>query len=191
MAAFKTWKILEKFSNYLIKTPHGIVFSSNVFSDIFEIAFYIWTGTILLKKSAWKKIGLFRTDIFGHEDTDMWICFVRSCSIGYVDEPLAFYKQFRSNLTIKNPIRYAQDRLNFLNQILKEYQYSAKLNRMIKKRISWVYYDLAIYYQRQDGFALSILNFFKSIYNYPYNTYVYQSMLISIIPNRLKQLLKR
>jgi glycosyltransferase involved in cell wall biosynthesis len=188
--AFREWSLWDNRHIEWRETPYGRILSSGQYKRIFELAFYIWTGTVLYRKSALEKVGPFKIKMFGHEDTDMWLRFLKKCRVGYIDAPLAYYKQYRSNLTVRNPLKYAQDRLLFLCPLLNE-ERDNEIRLIIKNRLAWVYYDLATYYKEKGQLKESWLNYFKSIYFAPYNTYVYKTLAASILPEKLRRLLRK
>lgn len=52
----------------------------------------LWTGTILMKRSALLEIGVFDTELHGCEDFDLWLRFAKKYStIGFVVTPIANY----------------------------------------------------------------------------------------------------
>ena len=67
----------ERFADYLTAYSNGL---------------YTWTGTLIVKREVFDKLGLFRTDYPSGQDTDMWfrIAFDRP-QVGYVNQPLAVY----------------------------------------------------------------------------------------------------
>ena len=182
---------LDKLSKRVVLTPGGVIFTNCSAKDIFEISFNAGTGTVLVRKAVFERAGLFRTDIAGHEDNDMWLRVLRQCKAGYIDEPLAYYNRFRSNLTLSRPLKYSQDRLNYLRPLLRENLGDWGVRRTIKKRLSWVYYDLASYYYTHDQKTLSRKNCLRSICSDPRNQLAYKFLLLSLIPKKLRVRLKK
>jgi glycosyltransferase involved in cell wall biosynthesis len=54
--------------------------------------------TVILRSSAVKAVGGFDEDLI-YEDDDMWLRIAQKFPIGYLDEPLAFYRRHDSNIS--------------------------------------------------------------------------------------------
>lgn len=189
--ALEKENFLKKFSKVISKHPQGMLFTPNTFSEIFEVPFFIWTGTVMVKRLMFEKVGLFRTDLAGHEDTDMWLRLAKEGGIGYVDLPLSYYKQFRSSLTVKQPLKYAQDRINFLFPLLKQNISDKNVSYIVRKRLAWVYYDLGCYLNSENKKKEARQSFVRSILYNPLETITYKSLLFSFVPKSIRGRIKQ
>jgi glycosyltransferase involved in cell wall biosynthesis len=182
VALLRQQRFLERFASIAVETPNGTVLSSASFDDVFEIPFFVTTNTVVVRKRAFEKTGVFRTDILGHEDTDMWLRLARNSPIGYIDAPLAYYKRFRGNLTIKNPLRYGEDRIRFLELLRKENPGLKKAGAIISRRLGWVHYDIACHFSREKQLSRARRYFLKSILNDPRSQLSYRALALSFVP---------
>jgi glycosyltransferase involved in cell wall biosynthesis len=55
------------------------------------------TSSVLVRRAAFEQCGEFNTALFGSGDWEMWLRIARRWEVGYVDEPLAFYRVHGSN----------------------------------------------------------------------------------------------
>ena len=182
------YDVLKNISAEKIQQEDGISLKCDSYYQRFEIAFAIWTGTVLVKKELFEKIGVFRTDIDTSEDVDLWLRLAKNSNAGFIAQPLAYYNRHQSNLTKADPYSYAQKRLSFCKILLKEYKTEKELRRMVLKRLSWIYYDLGSYYQSERKIFRSKINLIKSIYYNPLNKISYKMFLFTLLPGFLKKL---
>ena len=180
-------EFLKKFAAVARKAGDEVVFESNDFGELFEIPFYVHTNTVLARRKAFDRIGLFRTDIAAHEDTDMWLRLAESGSIGYVDAPLSYYNRFRGNLTVRNPLRYASDRARFLGSLRQRHGSLKRARSVVAERLGWVHYDVGIYHYRNGQMTEARTHFLKSIRSNPLSLIAYRAFLFSLIPALLRK----
>jgi len=73
----------------------GLLGGKEYFTSYFEgflSGFYAWTGTILVRRQALIKAGLFRAGQLRAQDTDMWFRIAYKWpTIGFISQPLAIY----------------------------------------------------------------------------------------------------
>jgi glycosyltransferase involved in cell wall biosynthesis len=187
VALLRQQRFLEKFAAIAMATSNGTVFSSASFDDVFEIPFFVTTNTVVVRRRAFEKAGVFRTDILGHEDTDMWLRLAKNSPIGYIDAPLAYYKRFRGNLTMRNPLRYGEDRIRFLELLRKENAGLEKARAIISQRLGWVHYDIACHFSRQKQLLRARQYFVKSILSDPRSRLSYRALASSFVPASWKK----
>ncbi|HIK58844.1 MAG: glycosyltransferase family 2 protein [Verrucomicrobiales bacterium] len=188
--SLKSKGFLTQFSRFSDQEKKGIIFKDYSLEDIIELPFHMWTGTVLVKKTTITGVGSFRNDINVGEDTDMWLRLVKKSRIGFVDKPCAYYRRFRGRLTSGNPLDYAQARLVFFSQLLKDNKSNKCVCNVIRKKIAIVYYDLASYFhENQSGFQAK-KNLLKCIYNNPWDRLPYEFLVSSMLPERLRKVLK-
>jgi glycosyltransferase involved in cell wall biosynthesis len=71
----------------------------------------IHTSTITLRRSFLStQAGPFREDLVIAEDTDLWFRLARAARLGFIDEPLSYYRMHGGGIT-RNKLRLAQDGL--------------------------------------------------------------------------------
>jgi glycosyltransferase involved in cell wall biosynthesis len=190
--AFKDKDFVLKFRKTAHFSPVGVIFSSNSFKDICVIPFYVQTATVITKRTLYESVGLFRTDTYACEDRDMWLRLGKhEKKIGYINLPLAYYKRYRSSFNAGSALKYAESRFNFFNSLLEENKEYGTMCRAVRRRMSWVYYDLAYYYYKERMKNQATQNIMKSIYYNPWNRVAYIFLLSSLIDPKIRKLLKR
>jgi len=179
----------EKYGSLCREYVHGVVFEGSP-SEIFEIPFDFWTGTVLIARNLMERVGLFRTDISIGEDRDMWIRMSMGVGrIGYVGSPVACYNRSRSGLTGGDPVRYAMARRDLNYYFLEKYGRSSQrrnVKKVIFESLSWVYFDMGKHYRKSGMTGRAIGNFLRSIYYSPKNQLPYREIASSILPRGLR-----
>lgn len=113
---------LEKFAEAVISsTPPEYVFDARYVSLAFKHNPSIKTPTVMVRRETFDKVGLFDCSLRAAEDVDMWLRIARRMPIGFIDEPLTYWNNFRSSLT-SDAERFFNDTLVFYK---KEYQAEA------------------------------------------------------------------
>jgi glycosyltransferase involved in cell wall biosynthesis len=184
----------EKYKSLCREYVHGVVFEGSP-SEIFEIPFDFWTGTVLVARNLMERVGPFRTDISIGEDRDMWIRMSMDAGkIGYIRSPVACYNRSRSGLTGGDPVRYAIARRDLNYYFLEKYGRSSQrrnVEKVIYESLSWVYFDLGKHYRKSGMKGSAIGNFLKSIYFSPKNDLPYKEIVSSILPRVLRDQFKK
>ncbi|MDP9201090.1 MAG: glycosyltransferase [Gemmatimonadota bacterium] len=187
VAVLKKERFLEKFAGLASNTSNGRLFSSASFDDVFDIPFFAHANTVLVRRATLDKVGLFRTDIVTGEDTDMWLRLAKNGVIGYVDAPLAYYKRFRGTLTTKDPLKYGEDRLRFLDVLQKEHASFSNASSVISRRLGLVHYDLGCHYYGEKKILQAQRYFLKSILSNPRSLLPYKALVFSFVPSRWRR----
>ena len=184
----------EKYRSLCRAYVHGEVFEGSP-SEIFEIPFDFWTGTVLIARDLMERVGPFRTDISIGEDRDMWIRMSMIAGrIGYIGSPVACYNRSRSGLTGGDPVRYAIARRDLNYYFLEKYGGSIQkknIQKALYESLSWIYFDLGQHYRKSGMKTRGIWNFLKSIYFSPKNDLPYKEIASSILPRGLRDQFKR
>jgi len=163
--------------------------------DIFEIPFDFWTGAVLAGRKLLERAGAFRTDIRIGEDRDMWIRLALNAGrVGYVAAPVAKYNRTERGLTGQDSVRYSEARRDLNRRFLEQYSAAIgkrKVRKVIQEKLSWIHFDLGIYYRGNGKFAHAAGNFLKSIYYHPGNELPYKEIANMVLPARVRTLVKR
>lgn len=181
---------IRKMTKFIHETSEGLLFNGP-FQDIFRILFLVHTGTVLVRKKVFEKAGYFRSDIFIGEDRDMWLRIAEHFEIGFINTPLAYYKRYRSFLTVRDPISYGLQRISYFNKLLESYPREKTIRKFLYKRLSIPYYDLAIHFHSENKKMQFMMNVTKSIYYNPFDRLPYNLLLISIIPQKIRNMIKK
>ena len=182
-----------KYRSLCREYPHGVVFEGSP-SELFEIPFDFWTGTVIVSRNLVERVGLFRTDISIGEDRDMWIRMAMSAGrIGYIRSTVACYNRSKGGLTGRDPVRYATARRDLNLYFLEKYGRSSQkrnVRKVINDSLSWIYFDLGRHYREGGMKGRAIGNFLKSIYFSPKNSLPYKEIVSTVLPRVLLDRIK-
>ena len=185
----------RKFSKHFakmidIQNNDGIVFKRNLYRHMFKPPFLSLTITIMTKRSVFDHVGMFRTDITSHEDKDMWLRLAESGRVGFVDKPLVIYKNYRSSLTVNDPVRRANDRIKFYKTVLDRFANDREMCSYVKRRFAWINFDLCKHYRDEKHYGKVILYYAKSLYYNPRDKAILKFGFASLIPKMLGKVIK-
>jgi glycosyltransferase involved in cell wall biosynthesis len=182
-------EFLKKFGKMIeIQDNDDIVFKKDLYIHMFKPPFMSLTITIMTKRSAFDRVGMFRTDITSHEDKDMWLRLAENGRVGFVAEPLVIYKNYRSSLTVKDAVRRANNRIKFYNTVLDRFANDREMCSSVKKRFAWINFDLCKHYRNEKKYGKFFLHYAKSLYYNPRNRDVLRYGFASLIPKKIKKL---
>lgn len=94
------WFIGEDGKQLADPAPLGFTYPSTPTGDVLalEILYnHIITSSVLIRRNCFERCGPFDPSFFGSGDWQMWLRIARHFHIGYVDEPLAFYRVHGQN----------------------------------------------------------------------------------------------
>ena len=181
---------IQKLTKFIHETYNGLLFKGS-FQDVFSVLFLVHTGTVLVRKEVFEKAGFFRSDISIGEDRDMWLRIAEHYEIGFVNEPLAYYKRFISYLTVKDPLGYGLQRISYFNNLINKYQQEKSIRKFLYKRLAIPYFDLAVYFHQENRRIKFIENILKSIYYNHWEVRPYRFITFSLIPNKMRKIIKK
>ena len=182
-------EFLKKFAKVVeIQDKGGVVFGEDLYRQMFKPPFMSLTITIMAKRSAFSRVGMFRTDITSHEDKDMWLRLAENGRVGFIDEPLVIYKNYRSSLTVKDAVRRANNRIKFYNEVLARFANDREMCSSVKRRFAWINFDLCKHYRSQKNYGKFILHYTKSLYHNPRDKDILKYGFASLIPKQIKKI---
>jgi len=83
----------------LFQSDKEVIFSQNIINKYLQFSPYpIYTGTVMFRKSIVEDVGYFRTDIKVGEDLNFFLRIVRRYQVGFINEPLSCYNNYRGCL---------------------------------------------------------------------------------------------
>lgn len=144
----------------------------------------VWTGTVMMRKEIIKEIGHFKTDISVGEDTEYWLRIIKRYNIGYISEPLAYYNHHKSRLT-KQAEKTGLDCINLYQELYRN-SLDARIRKILKKRLAESYYSLGYYYRNNALLKKARKYLAKSIINNPGCLKSYKNLLLTFIPQAIK-----
>jgi len=112
----------------------GMFKDGNIFRDLIKLNF-VTILTVLMRKEVFQKIGFFREDPSVLEDYEYWLRAAQHFEFGFIDEPLALYKDHVGGFSKKQ--NYGLLKQNILKSLLED----SKTKDNYKEDIIDSYYD--------------------------------------------------
>lgn len=132
---FSNWYVVESNKNKKVKPfdSSPLRNKENLVCSLIRKNF-ISPSTVLLKKSALKKVGLFDENLCSSEDYDLWLRFVlEGMEIGFCEDPLIYLRKHSEQMS-KNIYKMRISRLQVLKKVAKKYPlYLIKCPSLTKK----------------------------------------------------------
>lgn len=153
-------------------------YSGRIFKDLI-MGNFIPIPTVLIRKSALDKVGLFLENYTFAEEYELFIRISKDYDVGFINEPLAGYRIHGGNLS-KNTGESLKEDIAVKEDILKKYSADIKpVENKLKKELARIYYNLGRFYQKKRRRALAKEYLSKSIktYVYSYKQYLYLEVL--------------
>ena len=135
----------------------------------------IFTGTVMLRKKTVEEVGFFRTDIFIGEDVDYWVRVSKKHTVGFINQPLSYYRHSLSNLTNQKE-RYKIETIKLYMDLGKDNK-DKNINGIIRIKLSQAYFELGYYYKSNLLIKKARKNLISSIFYNPFNINPYRSFL--------------
>lgn len=174
------------------KCNDEIILNQRFLVDYFRRKMPIVTNAIMIRKSVIEKVGFFREDIKYAEDRDLWWRIIKYYKrIGYIDEPLSFYRRDNSTLC-KDIIPLYTGTINFLNGVLNDIRNGiapncnklemCELKKVIRNRLSTDFLELGREYFRRFNSEKSRFCFIRSIKYNCFNLNAYTFVAFTYLP---------
>jgi len=124
-------KLTNKYTNYKPFIPK--LFKNNIQNtNIYETLLkgnIIPALTVMVRKKCFDDVGVFDENLRG-EDHDMWLRITQKYPVGFIDEPLAYYRMHSSNASKKDTLSFVWCAIVTINKQLKQNDLK---NKTIKK----------------------------------------------------------
>lgn len=176
------------------KNNNEIILNSKFLIDFFKRNMPVWTGTVMIKKIAIEKIGAFKENMRISEDLDFWWRTIKHYQkIGYIDEPLSFYRRTRGTLC-KNIENLYSGTIDFLTGVLNEVTNNKELleiKNTLRKRLSSDLLELGREYLRKSKIKKAKKCFFRSLRYNPLNYSVIIFIALTYIPVSIQRNLRK
>jgi len=137
----------------------------------------IGSGTYLIKKECFDKVGLFDEEVLGKEDWDMWIRIARYYHFDYLLETLVIHYDHPSQMTSNLNKRYIA-----LEKIIKKHENNMRNFPKIYSRHLNILGKLHLLYRKRKKCIYCLL---KSIRYNPFKKSSYLYLLLSLLPQFL------
>lgn len=159
---FRENQFLQKFQRAISSADdEGYVFGEKYFECTLDHNPFVLTSTVMVRRVIVEKIGHFNTELQVAEDVDYWLRICRSYNIGFIDEPLTKYNNFRSVLT-KNEKKFFEDSIVFYSQLLHDLENDDLCRNLLKKKLSVIEFNFAYYLFHIEEFSASKKHFRNS-----------------------------
>ena len=116
---------------------------------------FIFTPTVIVKRSVLEKIEGFDENYRICEDYKMWLSIAREYSIGYWDEPLVIRRRSETNIT-KDRFLYSLSSVRLLKELSKNEKYDTKSREAVRANLRRNYFDLGYWYWKRRNFLKGI-----------------------------------
>lgn len=181
---------LEKFKPAIVKSqPPEYILDDRYIPLAFEHSPFIKTPTVMLRKSAIKKVGGFDRSLRAAEDIDLWLRIARKFPVGYIDEPLTCWNNYQSTLT-SDTSRFFKDTILFYENQLNSSATTLFEKKMLRLRLGRLFFDYG-YYEVKLGQGLEARrHFFQSLRYQPFEKKTWKNILLSTLPGSLLTFLR-
>lgn len=145
---------------------------------------YVWTSTVMMRRSLLAKIGNFDESLRLGQDYDFWLRASRITQIHTLRRPMALYRQHPDSATVRGaPINYGA---RVITQAIKRWGYSSPDGnsvpaRQVKKRIAGMHFDLGYRRYGQGMYSLAKNDFTSSLLQSPWQPRTWIYLLVSNI----------
>lgn len=136
---------------------HGDLFLRNVIPG----------NTPLIRKQCFDRIGLHDESLTSAEDLDLWIRLTRYFTVGYVPQPLVKYRKHGNSMSM-NLERMCENKIKVLRKNIALFPDILAKKPEIKKRISDIYFELALSKIKKLKLASSLKQMMNSIRYRPF-----------------------
>jgi glycosyltransferase involved in cell wall biosynthesis len=109
---------------------------------------FIHTSTVMVRREALARVGLFDPGLRGAEDLDLWLRLACQTEFGGLDEVLVSVRQHTGNTT--KTLDYLRHRLQMTRLLLHRWGHDAQAAPLIRRRLGKCCFDLA-YAERVHG----------------------------------------
>lgn len=165
------------------------LFSREIWYELVLYCF-IWTGTVMIRREVFKKVGFFKEELNIAEDHDLWIRIAQKHNIAFRAVNTAVYYFHADNITRDIPLYYncsihvRSPYLDSNNQLLPEYR------NKLRKKIALFYFIIGYHYFDRHRHCLAKKEFTKAITYNPLCLKYYLYLLLSIMPHWLIEMLR-
>ena len=156
----------EHFTKVNEELPHAYIAGTGFLAKYLTYHPYpVWTGTVMIRKTAVQRAGLFRTDVRSGEDHDYWIRVLECARAGYINKPLAVYRRQHTGLSSSRE-RHLRESLVPLEDWLRHRSVPAGI---VKKELAAGYYALGCEYSKQKFPGQARQYFWKAVQCAPFS----------------------
>jgi glycosyltransferase involved in cell wall biosynthesis len=109
---------------------------------------YLHTSSLVVRRAALDRSGLFDPDIYGVEDLDLWVRLAELGSVECIEEVLVHVRRHQGQTT--HSLKYHREMVRTFRRFLQKYGGDPKLAHLLRRRIGEMEWDLA-YMEREAG----------------------------------------
>ena len=135
----------------------------------------------MLRKKIIEKVGYFNTQLRAAEDVDLWLRINQNSHLGYIDEPLASWNNYRSNLTSNSP-SFFKHAINYYKSLLTSRDVTKGNRKALRRRIAAFLFNFGYYHADKGNLREARKCFRESFGYYPMDVRCIKSILLTSIP---------
>jgi len=191
----KSENFLKKTSNIIgLHNKNEIVFNKGIYKKLLGMNNPIHTNAIMLRKCIVEDIGFFKSDMVIGEDVDYWLRVAKKYEIGFIDEILFCYKHYRGGSSkggVNKPRQdFSSPSLPYIDLLKdKEVKSNKEIQRVLRRKISWLYFNLGNYLYKNGNKAVAKRHFIQSLKYNLANHLSWQYLITLIMPRALRNCL--
>ena len=153
--------------------------SGMIFEHIFLRNADIACPTVLLKKQAIDKVGMFDENLarLGCEDRELWLRISQYYKIGYINKELAYYRDRISSMS-KNTQKMLEARYYVVNKFFPE---NIKINRLRNKALANIHRELGDSALLSKDFTESRIHYIKALSFWPFSFWLWLNLIKALL----------
>lgn len=179
----------------LLPTPRVSIqfLSGNIFYHLLLRKAHICTSSVVCRKECLNNVGYFDEhfpDKIGGEDRDLWLRIAKKYPIGYIDEPLVYYRYFTNSLSkTRGRESIIKGRYYVINKNLNEEKNRFRKTFIKMQAYSSVHQELIYSALAENNFFDALTECVKAICRFPFQVKIYFKLLnisFSILQRRFR-----
>lgn len=136
-------------SSYLHSKMYKFASGNNVYEKLLNQCF-IFTPTVVVRKTVLEEVGCFDDTMKIAEDYDLWLRIAELYPVIFLDMSLLRRYRHGCNIT-SNTKLYLDSHIKIMDRLLKKHQKHEQYRNIIKRRLAKFHYELAYFYREGDN----------------------------------------
>jgi glycosyltransferase involved in cell wall biosynthesis len=167
------------------------LFSGDVVANIF-LRSGVVTPTVMVKKAAFDRVGVFEEDLYIAEDDNMWIRIAVEFEVGIVDESLAQIRDHRFR-TMRVSDKLEESVAGNIKLLTTKYgpKVAARIKPLASKKYYQLYFNFGYQYFTGNEYGKARKRFIKAVATNPLKLKAYAYLLATFVPGWAREGLRR
>lgn len=142
---------------------------------------YVWTSTVMLRRSLLETIGTFDESLRLGQDYDFWLRASRVTAIHMLRRPMALYRQHPNSATVRGAtVNYGA---RVITRAVKQWGYSSPNgervpHKQVRDRIAGIHFALGYRHFAQNEYRLAMRDFSSSLTRSPWQPRAWAYVLL-------------